>query len=61
MSPAQDKQARELEEKVFASVIPQDHAYRKLNRLIDFESMATPLQKLYSKVYPIVKTSNDVS
>lgn len=48
MPSAQDNQTTALEEKVFASVIPQDHAYRKLNTLIDFEAMAAPLQNLYS-------------
>ncbi len=48
MSSAQDRKTHELEEKIFASVIPPDHAYRKLNKLIDFEGLTAPLKKLYS-------------
>src|SRR5579864_3339688 len=38
----------EFEEQLFASVIPADHAYRKINKLINFVSLAKPLRKLYS-------------
>jgi len=46
MSSAQDLAA--FEKKLLTSVIPQDHAYRKLNRLINFGAFARDLQKKYS-------------
>ncbi|NCS68198.1 transposase [Candidatus Peregrinibacteria bacterium] len=48
MSPAQDKQIASFEERLLVSVIPPDHAYRKLNRLINFETIASKLQAAYS-------------
>ncbi len=45
MSSVQDKVSVE---QLFATVIPQDHAYRKLNRLINFDAIARELQKTYS-------------
>ena len=48
MSTAQDKQITEFEEKLLTSVIPPDHAYRKLNRLINFNEIAAELQETYS-------------
>jgi IS5 family transposase len=48
MSTAQDDTVST--EQLFASVIPSDHAYRKLNRLINFEQVATELQKTYSNL-----------
>jgi len=39
-----------FEEELLISVIPEDHAYRKLNRLIDFETIALGLEKTYSKL-----------
>lgn len=37
-----------FEEKLLTSVIPPDHAYRKLTRLIKFDQIAIELQKTYS-------------
>lgn len=48
MSTAQNKISSEIEEQIFTSAISPNHAYRKLNRLIDFEAIAAPLAKLYS-------------
>lgn len=48
MSTAPDQKILELEEQIFSQVINDDHAYRKLNRLIDFDQLAAPLAKLYS-------------
>ncbi len=48
MSLAQDDTVSA--EKLFASVIPSDHAYRKMNRLINFDEIATMLQKTYSNL-----------
>src|SRR3989344_5461788 len=39
-----------FEEEFLNSVIPEDHAYRKLKWLIDFETIATTLEKTYSKL-----------
>jgi len=39
-----------VEEQIFASVIKPDHAYRKLNRLINFDAIAKELQKTYSSL-----------
>jgi len=36
------------EKKLIDSVVSPDHAYRKLNKLIDFESVAKSLQRSYS-------------
>lgn len=48
MPTVQDKISSEVEEQIFSSVIGSNHAYRKLNRLIDFEALAAPLKTLYS-------------
>jgi IS5 family transposase len=48
MSSAQDTVSAEFEEQLFASIIPPDHAYRKINKLIDFTAFTKPLDKLYS-------------
>lgn len=45
MSSAQRKQ---FEEELLTQIIPQDHAYRKLNRLINFDAIAKDLEKTYS-------------
>lgn len=45
---ARDKVAADFEKKLFDSALGTDHAYRKLNRLIDFDKVAADLQKLYS-------------
>lgn len=47
MSTAQEK---EFEAALLAKVIPQDHAYRKLNRFINFDTFAEDLQKTYSNL-----------
>src|SRR6266404_7883343 len=36
------------EEQLLASAIPTDHAYRKLNRLINFTAIASSLEQKYS-------------
>lgn len=48
MSAARDKNVSSFEEQILTSVIPPDHAYRKLNRLINFDIIALELQKTYS-------------
>jgi IS5 family transposase len=48
VSTVHDKIPKEIEEQIFNSAISPDHAYRKINRLIDFESLSLPLSKLYS-------------
>lgn len=48
MSFAQDRKILEFEESLFKKAVPEEHAYRKLNRLINFETLAQPLGKLYS-------------
>lgn len=48
MSSAQDKNKLVSEEQLFTSVIAPDHAYRKLNRLINFDGIAASLEKTYS-------------
>jgi len=48
MSTAQDKTIASFEEQLLTSVIPPDHAYRKLNRLINFDEIAGSLEKTYS-------------
>jgi transposase, IS5 family len=48
MSAAQDTSVSEFEEQLITSVVPQDHAYRKLNRLINFDVVAKSLQGKYS-------------
>ncbi len=50
MSTAQDKEFSVFEEQLFTSVIKPDHAYRKLNRLINFDKFADELQKTYSNL-----------
>lgn len=48
MSTAQDKTIASFEEQLLTSVIPPDHAYRKLNRLINFDKIAESVEKTYS-------------
>jgi transposase, IS5 family len=48
MSTAQDKTIASFEEQLLTSVIAPDHAYRKLNRLINFDEIAGSLEKTYS-------------
>lgn len=48
MSTAQATQFAAFEEELFASVIPPDHAYRKINKLINFQALVAPFAKLYS-------------
>jgi len=50
MSTAQGKIDPLVEEQIFASVIKPDHAYRKLNRLINFDEIARDVQKTYSNL-----------
>jgi len=50
MSTGQDKDISTLEKQILASVLKTDHAYRKLNRLINFDKIATSLQKSYSRL-----------
>lgn len=59
MSLAQDKISPAFEEQLFASVIGPEHAYRKINKLIDFVTLIKPLETLYSPLgqhgIPVVK------
>lgn len=59
MSTARDKILLELEGKLFSAAVGPDHAYRKLNKLIDFVALTKPLAKLYSHLgqpgTPVVK------
>jgi IS5 family transposase len=50
MSSAQDRLTSKLEQTIFDRVVGVDHAYRRLNRLINFEELAAPLKKLYSNL-----------
>jgi len=50
MSTAQGTINPFVEEQIFASVVKPDHAYRKLNKLIHFDVIATTLQKKYSNL-----------
>lgn len=45
---AQDKIVADFEKKLFDSALGTDHAYRKLNRFINFDEIAISLQKTYS-------------
>lgn len=45
---ARERIVEEFEKKLFDSALGTDHAYRKLNRLINFDKVADDLQKLYS-------------
>src|SRR3972149_6740292 len=45
---ARDKIVADFETKLFDSALGTDHAYRKLNRLINFDELAATLQKTYS-------------
>jgi IS5 family transposase len=47
---AQDKVVANFEKKLFDTALGTDHAYRKLNRLINFDKLASDLQKLYSNL-----------
>lgn len=45
---ARDKVVADFEKKLFDSALGTDHAYRKLNRLINFDELAVTLQETYS-------------
>lgn len=45
---AQNKVVADFEKKLFNSALGTDHAYRKLNRLINFNEIAVTLQATYS-------------
>lgn len=45
---AKDKIVADFETKLFDSALGKNHAYRKLNRLINFDKIAVTLQKKYS-------------
>lgn len=47
---ARDKVVADFEKKLFDTALGTDHAYRKLNRLINFNKLASDLQKLYSNL-----------
>lgn len=59
MSTARDQILSELEDQIISAAVGQNHAYRKLNRLIDFEKLSSPLKNLYSHLgqpgIPIVR------
>ena len=48
MSAAQDTMYAVFEEQLFATALGPDHAYRKINKLIDFVTLTKPLEQLYS-------------
>lgn len=50
MSTVQDTDTLVSQEQLFTYVIKPDHAYRKLNRLIDFDKFADELQTTYSNL-----------
>jgi transposase, IS5 family len=50
MSTARDKTIASFEEQLINSVVSLDHAYRKMNRLINFEKIALMLQETYSNL-----------
>jgi IS5 family transposase len=47
---ARDQVVAEFEKKLFDSALGTDHAYRKLNRLINFDKFAEELQNTYSNL-----------
>ena len=47
---ARDKVVAEFEKKLFDAALGEDHAYRKLKRLINFDQLAVDLQKTYSNL-----------
>lgn len=47
---ARDKVVTEFEKELFDTALGPDHAYRKLNRLINFERIAASLQNTYSNL-----------
>lgn len=40
----------DIEKALFSAVIPKNHAYRKLNRVINFTKLTKPLKSLYSNL-----------
>lgn len=53
MQQSSDKTQRMLlatEEELFSLMIPSDHAFRKLNGIIDFGTLVSPLRSLYSEL-----------
>lgn len=38
------------EEEIYSMVIPEDHAFRQLNSVLDFEELVEPMRKLYSDI-----------
>src|SRR3990167_5253327 len=42
----------EVEKSLFKAIVPRNHAYRKLNRVIDFPKLTKPLKSLYSPLGP---------
>lgn len=46
--PAQVVITTEVEEALFNKVVPSEHAYRKLKRVINFAKLTKPLKSLYS-------------
>ena len=49
-SPKTASMVLQTETEIFKQIIPEDHAFRKLNSLLDFEKLAKPLRDLYSDV-----------
>jgi transposase, IS5 family len=47
---ARDKVVADFEKKLFDSALGSDHAYRKMIRLINFDSLASSLQDTYSNL-----------
>lgn len=50
MSTANDKRLIEFEEEIFRRAVGENHAYKKLNRHINFEELVKPFTKLYSNL-----------
>jgi transposase, IS5 family len=53
MQPLKDKTTKMFfgtEEEVFNLLVKEDHAFRKLNEVIDFEKLTNPLRSLYSEM-----------
>lgn len=48
MSTARNQDVSVFEKQLLTSIIPKDHAYRKLNRLINFEEIVREINTLYS-------------
>ena len=39
------------EEEIIEKLVKEDHAFRKLNKIVDFEKLIIPYRKLYSHIW----------